>query len=109
MSRPKPESKTPFFDKVYSAVKNIPAGKVMIYGQIANLIGTKDARKVGWALHANKDPDCPCHRVVNKDGRPAPNFAFNGAKEQRKRLLAEGVKFKDDVHVDLKACLWQTK
>jgi len=97
------------FEKVYKVIRKIPKGKVVAYGQIAKMVGTKDARKIGWALHANRDPDCPCHRVVSKDGRLAPNFAFDGPKEQRRRLEAENVPFKDDNHVDLKACLWQPK
>ena len=94
------------FEEIYRAIRKIPKGKVATYGQIAKMMGTRDARKIGWAMHANTDPDCPCHRVVNKDGRLAPNFAFDGPKEQRRRLEAEGVKFKDEMHVDLKACLW---
>lgn len=89
------------FDRVYKIVKKIPVGRVITYGQIAEILNTRDARKIGWALHGNKDPKVPCHRVVNKDGRLAPNFAFDGAKEQRRRLLEEGVKFKDEMHVDL--------
>ncbi len=88
------------FEKVYRAVKNIPRGKVSTYGEIGKEIGV-DPRIVGFALHANKDPLVPCHRVVNKEGRLAPNFAFDGWKEQRRRLLAEGVKFKDERHVFL--------
>lgn len=91
-----------FFNQVYRVVKKIPAGKVMTYGQIAAILGTKDARKVGWALHANRDQKIPCHRVVNKDGRLAPNFAFDGMEEQRRRLISEGVSFKDKTHADLK-------
>ncbi|MBI3397040.1 MGMT family protein [Candidatus Woesebacteria bacterium] len=93
------------FDEVYSYVKIIPPGKVMTYGQVARALGIKDTRKVGWALHASKSSEVPCHRVVNKEGRLAENFAFNGAGEQRKRLLSEGVKFIDDMHVDLKTSL----
>jgi len=99
--------KNNFFEKVYNVVRKIPKGKVATYGQLAELIGTRDARKVGFALHANSDPKTPCHRVVNKDGRLAPNFAFDGPREQKRRLEAEGVKFKDDMHVDLQACIWQ--
>lgn len=73
----------------------------MTYGQVAEVIGTRDARRVGHALHANRDPKVPCHRVVNKDGRLAPGYAFGGPDEQRNRLLAEGVKFKDKDTVDL--------
>ena len=96
-----------FFSKVYNIVKQIPAGKVATYGQITGILGTRDARKVGFALHANKNKEVPCHRVVNKEGRLAPNFAFNGWEEQRRRLLAEGVKFKDEMHVDLGKCEWK--
>lgn len=97
-----------FFDRVYEVVKKIPEGKVMTYGQVAQAIGTKDARRVGQALHANTDGSkVPCHRVVNKDGRLAPGYAFGGPNEQRNRLLAEGVEFVDDTHINLKKSLWQ--
>lgn len=90
-----------FFERVYAVVKNIPAGKVMTYGQVAQLIGTRDARKVGYALHANKNNIVPCHRVVNRDGKLAENFAFNGRDEQQRRLEAEGIVFNKDGFVDL--------
>lgn len=98
-----------FFRRVYEVVGRIPEGQVMTYGQIAEILSTKDARVVGFALHANRDEKIPCHRVVNKDGRLAPNFGFGGLKEQRQRLLAENVPFKDDNHVDLEKSLWVLK
>lgn len=88
-------------------VREIPEGRVATYGQIASFLGTKDARKIGWALHANKDEKTPCHRVVSKNGRLAKNFAFDGEKEQRRRLEAEGVIFVDTSHVDLRKHLWK--
>lgn len=97
------------FQRVYEVVKRIPSGKVATYGQIAEILGTKDARKIGWSLHANRNPKVPCHRVVNQKGRLAPNFAFDGAVEQRKRLLDEGVKFINEIHVDLDKCLWKRR
>jgi len=97
--------KSNFFERVYEEVKKIPEGKVMTYGQIAAKIGTKDTRRVGHALHANKEGSgVPCHRVVNKDGRLAPSYAFGGYHEQRNRLITEGVKFIDELHVDLTRC-----
>ena len=91
-----------FFEDVYKIVKKIPPGKVTTYGEIARALGTRDARKVGWAMHANRDPGVPCHRVVDRTGRLAPNFAFDGAEEQRRRLAEEGVSFKkDEMHVQL--------
>jgi len=92
-----------FFKRVYELVRQVPQGKVVTYGQIAKKLGTKDSRKVGWALHANPDGEKrPCHRVVNKAGRLAPNFAFSGEEEQRLRLEKEGVTFTKDGLVDLK-------
>lgn len=64
------------------------------------------ALAVGNALHQNKDPKVPCHRVVDRNGRLAPNFAFNSWREQCRRLRVEGVKFKNEMHVDLEECLW---
>jgi len=98
-----------FFSRVYAFVKRVPPGKVTTYGEIASALGTRDSRRVGHALHANRHGDrVPCHRVVNKDGRLAPNFAFDGAMEQRRRLQVEGVRFVDEMHVDLERCLWNT-
>lgn len=98
-----------FFNDVYRIVKKIPPGKVATYGQIARILGTRDARRIGHALHANKDSKTPCHRVVNKDGKLAPGFAFGGPEEQKKCLLSEGVGFKDEVHVDLEKHIWKIK
>jgi len=85
-----------FFGDVYQVVKNIPKGSVMTYGEVARAIGTRDARRVGQALHANRDPMVPCHRVVFADGSLAPGYAFGGLAEQRKRLRSEGVRFIDN-------------
>lgn len=83
-------------------MRRVPQGKVVTYGQIAKKLGRKDSRKVGWALHSNPDgTKTPCHRVVNRQGRLAPNFGFGGGEEQRLRLEKEGVSFTKDGRVDL--------
>ncbi len=82
-----------FFKEVYEVVKKIPAGKVMTYGQVAGVVGSRDARRVGQALHANKDLNVPCHRVVFADGSLAPGFAFGGMERQREKLKKEKVMF----------------
>lgn len=93
-------------EKVYELVKLVPAGRVATYGQIAELLGNpRLSRQVGWALHANNSSSVPCHRVVNRDGRLAPNFAFDGEAEQRRRLLKEGVGFQGQL-VDLTKYLY---
>ena len=97
------------FKEVYEAVKNIPCGKVATYGQIAVLSGhPRAARQVGWALHVNPEPGIiPCHRVVNRFGGLAPEFAFGGREVQKSLLEAEGVKVGDDFTVDLDKYLWK--
>ncbi|MFV0496684.1 MAG: MGMT family protein [Candidatus Fimivivens sp.] len=97
-----------FFDKVYDVVCRIPRGRVTSYGQVALLCGNpRAARAVGWALHQNPRPgEIPCHRVVNRVGRLAPEFAFGGAQEQRRLLEAEQVVFLEDGCVDLTKTFW---
>lgn len=89
------------FEKIYQIVGKIPKGKVVTYGMVAKMAGTSP-RIVGFALHQNPDPKTiPCHRVVGKDGCLAKNYAFGGLREHKRRLLAEGVKFKSQTNVDL--------
>ena len=85
---------TELADKIYEIVKNIPRGKVMTYGQVAERVGNKRlARVVGNVLHKNPDPaNIPCHRVVNSKGELSKSFAFGGAEAQRRLLEKEGVK-----------------
>lgn len=91
-----------FKSAVYKLVKGVPRGKVTTYGEVAIKLGKPNwSRQVGWALHQNRDLTTPCHRVVDRNGRLAPNFAFDGWREQKRRLEAEGVNFKDEMHVDL--------
>lgn len=103
-----------FSERVYATVRRVPSGAVVSYGQVARLIGEpRKARFVGYAMHDSPDPwdpeakrGIPCHRVVFKDGRLAPGFAFGGEDEQRARLEAEGVAFTEDGRVDMAACQW---
>ena len=96
-----------FYDRVYEAVCRIPKGKVATYGQIAMLAGSPRAsRVVGYALHVNPKPGVnPCHRVVNREGRLAPSFAFGGTDAQQRLLEGEGVSVQDG-YVDLRRFGW---
>ena len=91
------------FERIYEVVRSIPRGKVMTYGQVAVLAGNpRWARVVGYALHKNPEPGViPCHRVVNREGRVAPGFAFGGEDAQRKLLEGEGVSFLENGLVDM--------
>ncbi len=92
-----------FIYEVLSVVNEIPYGKVATYGQIAALVGKpKNARQIGSILsHADFYGDYPCHRVVNHIGRITPCWY-----EQKGKLLAEGVEFKNEICVDLKKYQW---
>ena len=91
------------FEKIYEVVKSIPNGKGATYGRVALLAGNpRWARVVGYALHTNPAPGIiPCHRVVNREGRVAPGFAFGGEGVQRQLLEAEGIVFESDGRIDL--------
>ena len=91
------------FERIYEVVRSIPEGKVMTYGQVALLAGNpRWARVVGYALHVNPEPGViPYHRVVNREGRVAPGFAFGGTDAQRKLLEGEGVSFLENGLVDM--------
>ena len=91
------------FEKIYEVVKSIPKGKVATYGQVALLAGNpRWARVVGYALHVNPEPGIiPCHRVVNREGKVAPGFAFGGEGVQRQLLESEGIVFEPNGRIDL--------
>lgn len=88
------------FEKIYQLVKLIPKGRVTTYGEIAKKLKI-NPRVVGFALHQNKNPKIPCHRVVSKNGKIAKNYSMGGWKRQRERLIAEGLKFKNKTQVIL--------
>ena len=98
-----------FFEQVYEIVRNIPEGKVATYGQIAAMTGNpRRSRAVGYALHVNPDPKgTPCYRVVNREGRLAPGFAFGGPGVQAELLMRSGVEVSADGTVDLARYLWR--
>ncbi len=95
------------FERIYDVVKQIPYGKVATYGQVAALAGNKKwARVVGYALHANPDPEhIPCFRVVNRFGEVSKAFAFGGENRQIELLKAEGIVFVDG-RVDMEKYQW---
>ncbi|MDZ4122225.1 MAG: methylated-DNA--[protein]-cysteine S-methyltransferase [Candidatus Cloacimonadaceae bacterium] len=63
-------SGTPFQQKVYTEMLQVPYGEVVSYSELAERIGhPKAARAVGMANHVNPLPIIvPCHRIVGKNG-----------------------------------------
>ena len=75
------------FQRIYEAVKLIPAGCVASYGQVAESAGNRRlARVVGHALHSNPEPGIiPCHRVVGQSGSLT---GYAGGIDKKLQLLA---------------------
>lgn len=90
---------------VYAAVRSIPSGRVATYGQVAELVEeyTVSARAVGQIM-AFCPPDVPWHRVVGARGTlPIHRRDPGMAREQRRRLEAEGVEFETDGRIQMGA------
>jgi methylated-DNA-[protein]-cysteine S-methyltransferase len=78
---------TPFQREVWKALRAIPAGTTLSYGQLATKLGRKGAsRAVGAANGANPIPIVvPCHRVIGADG----SLTGFGSGIERKRWLLD--------------------
>jgi methylated-DNA-protein-cysteine methyltransferase-like protein len=81
------------FDAVYAIARRIPRGRVMSYGQIADLLEhSLSARAVGWAMSQCPD-DVPWQRVVNASGGISTEHLHEPRDLQRRLLEREGVRF----------------
>jgi methylated-DNA-protein-cysteine methyltransferase-like protein len=101
--------------QVYAIVREIPAGRVMTYGQIAAQILPPvevepehylrlSPRWVGSAM-AHAPDDVPWQRVINSQGKISPRPGY-GSLVQRKLLEQEGVIFDEHDRVDLARFGW---
>ena len=89
------KSKT-LYSRIYTAVKTIPPGKVLTYGQIAKIAGVgKNYRLIGYALHnLPENSGIPWHRVVNRFGKISYAPSRGGHDYLQKVLLErEGIEF----------------
>lgn len=79
---------TAFQQKVWNAVRTIPAGQTSNYSEIARRIGKPRAvRAVGSACAMNNLAFAvPCHRVLHKDGSMSWGEAWG--KQRQQQLLA---------------------
>ena len=96
------------WDAVYAIVREVPAGRVTTYGEISKLLdGRLSPRAVGWAMHVCP-ADVPWQRVVNASGECSTDRLPSVPQGLQKALLkSEGVKFRKNGCVDLKAYLWK--
>lgn len=77
---------TPFQQRVWQALREIPYGQTRSYGEIARAVGNpKASRAIGMAN--NRNPVMifiPCHRVIGTDGRLV---GYAGGLDVKERLL----------------------
>lgn len=77
---------TEFQERVWQALRQIPAGQTVSYTQLAEMIGApKAARAVAGACAANKVAVLvPCHRVLRSDGKLS---GYRWGVERKRALL----------------------
>jgi methylated-DNA-[protein]-cysteine S-methyltransferase len=80
-----------FMQKVWAAMRTIPSGETMTYGELAALAGNgKAARAAGHACAINAiAPFVPCHRVVLASG--IGNYGFGGTDVKERMQALERV------------------
>jgi methylated-DNA-[protein]-cysteine S-methyltransferase len=77
---------TGFQRRVWDALRKIPAGRTLTYGELARRLGS-GPRAVGAACGANPIPILiPCHRVLAAGGR-LNGYSGQGGIVTKKRLL----------------------
>lgn len=95
-------------EMLYAALAQVPAGKVVTYGQLAELAGLgRAARWVGTQLsNLPDDSRLPWHRVINQAGRLSVPEGSESWLEQCQRLRCEGVQVSNG-RVSLPRYRWQ--
>jgi alkylated DNA nucleotide flippase Atl1 len=92
----------PVAERVLEVVEQIPPGKVLTYGDVADLAECSSARGVGRIM-AQSGGEVPWWRVVNASGRPPLHHHV----EAIRRLTAEGTPLASDgARVQLGAARW---
>ncbi|TNF36939.1 MAG: methylated-DNA--[protein]-cysteine S-methyltransferase [Deltaproteobacteria bacterium] len=78
---------TPFQRAVWAALRDIPWGQTVSYGELARRLGRPTAsRAVGAANGANPVPIIvPCHRVIGANGALT---GYGGGEDRKRWLLA---------------------
>jgi methylated-DNA-protein-cysteine methyltransferase-like protein len=93
-------------ERVFELVRRIPAGQVMTYGQIAEILGEGyTARTVGFAMNKAGE-SVPWHRVINAQGACSTGRIVLPTNKQQRLLEAEGVEFNARDRCDLGRYRW---
>jgi methylated-DNA-protein-cysteine methyltransferase-like protein len=89
-----------FVEDVLALVEQIPPGRVMSYGAIADYLGRGGPRQVGSVMSHYGGP-VPWHRVVAANGRLVPGHE----REALRRHAAEGTPMRGE-KVDMRRAAW---
>ena len=94
-------------ERVYKIVREIPSGKVMTYGQIAEILGEGyTPRTVGYVMHAADTEKVPWQRVINSKGGCSTGKMMMPVNLQQKMLEDEGIDFNEKGTCDLNKYKW---
>jgi alkylated DNA nucleotide flippase Atl1 len=93
-----------YTEAVLRVIETIPPGRVMAYGDIAELLGVGGPRQVGAVLTRHGSA-VPWWRVPHADGSPPDCNEVNARRHWR----AEGTPVKPNGNVDMRRARWDGK
>jgi methylated-DNA-[protein]-cysteine S-methyltransferase len=81
---------TPFLTRCAAALRTVPRGEVVTYGELAALAGAPGAARAagGFCARSRLSIFVPCHRVVSADG--LGSYGSYGTGYKRRLLALEG-------------------
>jgi methylated-DNA-[protein]-cysteine S-methyltransferase len=84
------EYETPFLDRCAQALREVPRGEVVTYGELAALSGSPGAARAAGSFCARNRLGLfvPCHRVVGAAG--LGSYGSYGVEYKRRLLVLEG-------------------
>jgi methylated-DNA-[protein]-cysteine S-methyltransferase len=84
------EYETPFLDRCARALREVPRGEVVTYGELAALAGSPGAARAAGSFCARNRLGLfvPCHRVVGAGG--IGSYGSYGVEYKRRLLVLEG-------------------
>ncbi|WP_345712038.1 MGMT family protein [Kineococcus glutinatus] len=107
MSSPPVPELPPRVEEVLEVVDAIPAGRVLTYGDVGELVGDRGPRFVGNVLR-RFGAGSPWWRVLRADGSAAPQLAAEAVARWRAEAtpLRRAASDPADVRVDLAVARW---
>ena len=93
-------------ERVFEIVRRIPTGRVMTYGQLAEILGEGyTPRTVGFVMHS-ADETVPWQRVINSQGACSTGRVILPPDKQQRMLEREGIAFDARGRCDLGRYRW---